>query len=244
MLIKHLREKWWKRVLNAGLEGEEVIVKASPLTPIEAIGNPTKWTFPLMTGREVMIEAVIGEAKGQAYTDKPSNFEGSLRDVKNLELNTNASRAIFIATVNATYRLLGLVEGTRHCKNDGPEKCASKIASWIYEKHGSARIGLIGYQPAILHHLALKFNHVRATDMNPENIGKNIDGQVVIEPHTNNYDVINWSDVILATGTIIVNNTIDKIIEAAKGKNLYFYGVTIAAAAKEFNLKRLCFESN
>jgi len=50
-----------------------------------------------------------------------------------------------------------------------------------------------------------------------------------------------WSDVVIATGSTIVNNTIDEIIELCKGKLLMFYGVTIASAAYEFGLKRLCF---
>ncbi len=243
MLIDLLKEKWWNRVLNAKLEEKSITINIGTLKPSEAIGRPKKWVFPLMTGREVMIEARIGDACGQAFTDQPAEFTGSIKDVMELELKSNRERAILIAAINATYRYLGLIGGTKHCRNEGPEKCAIKIASTLKELHGNAKIGLIGYQPAILHYLTLNFEYVRATDMNLENIGKIVNG-VEIEPHTSNLDVIRWSDIILATGTTIVNNTIDEIIEASKNKKLYFYGVTIAAAAYEFKLNRLCFESS
>jgi len=242
MLIEELREKWWSRVLNAGLRDENVIVRAGPLSPVEAIGKPKKWIFPLMIGREVMIEAEIKGFKGQAYTDMPSNFSGNLYDVYNLSLNSNGERAILISTINATYRLLGLISNTRHCRDDGPEKCAMKIASKLYDIYGDVKIGLIGHQPAILHYLTLKFSRVRVTDMDPSNIGRSVNG-VIIESHENNFDLIDWSDVVLVTGTTIVNNTIDEILNAGREKELYFYGVTIAAAAFEFKLNRLCFES-
>jgi hypothetical protein len=40
-----------------------------------------------------------------------------------------------------------------------------------------------------------------------------------------------------------VNGSIDEIACRAGGKSLYFYGVTIAAAAYELGLNRLCYES-
>ena len=43
---------------------------------------------------------------------------------------------------------------------------------------------------------------------------------------------------------LINNNTIDKIIAWSEEKQLFFYGVTVAAAAHEFHLKRFCFETD
>ena len=81
MLIDLLKEKWWNRVLNAKLEEKSITINIGTLKPSEAIGRPKKWVFPLMTGREVMIEARIGDACGQAFTDQPAEFTGSIKDV-------------------------------------------------------------------------------------------------------------------------------------------------------------------
>ncbi len=39
------------------LESGEVIIKARPLSPDEAIGNPEDKDYPLITGRERMMQA-------------------------------------------------------------------------------------------------------------------------------------------------------------------------------------------
>lgn len=52
-------------------------------------------------------------------------------------------------------------------------------------------------------------------------------------------DAVNWSDVLLVTGTTLVNNTINFYpIEKA-----LFYGTTIAGAAYLMGFKRFCSES-
>jgi len=105
-----------------------------------------------------------------------------------------------------------------------------------------AKLLMIGFQPAIAYYVSKKFNNFRVTDMDPTNIGQTKHG-ILIEPYESNMDAISWSDVVLATGTTIVNNTIDDIVRLSRGKRLIFYGVTIAAASYEFNFERLCFTS-
>lgn len=242
-LLEKLRERWWKRVREHQLEKTEITIKARPLTPIEAIGKPLRKDYPLLKGKEVMIEAEIKGFKGQAFTDEPLSFTGKLNSIYMLPLKNNGNRALLIATINATYRYLNLVQNTRHCKDNGPEECGRELTKYLIKKHGkNVKVGIIGYQPAIVHHLSRSFIKIRVSDMNPENIGKK-KGNVIIETYLNNDEIIKWSDLILATGTTIVNKTIDQILRRAHGKEIYFYGVTIAAAAYEFKLNRLCFKA-
>ncbi|MEM2910613.1 MAG: DUF364 domain-containing protein [Nitrososphaerota archaeon] len=240
--LLELRERWWSKVVENRLESREIIVKARVLAPEEAIGAPVRKEYPLLKGKEVMIQAEIDGVVGQAFTDEPTNFQGTLKDLYCLDMTRNSGRALLVAGINTTYRLLGLVDGTRHCKDDGPELCATKISEALYNLHGDVKTCLIGFQPAILHSLSRKFSNVRATDMNDENIGRNYHG-ITIESYLKNQEVIEWSDLILATGSTVVNNTIQDILRWAGNKSTYFYGVTIAALAYEFNLKRLCFNS-
>ena len=58
-----------------------------------------------------------------------------------------------------------------------------------------------------------------------------------------NLEALEWSDIVIATGSTLVNGSIDEIACRASGKSLYFYGVTMAAAAYELGLNRLCYES-
>lgn len=170
--LEELRKRWWGRVVENGLESERVSVRMKTLKPEEAIGHPARKEYPLLKGKEVLIQAEIDGAVGQAFTDAPSNFEGMLGELSQLDIRKNCCRALLVAGINATYRLLGLVENTRHCRNDGPEKCAEKIAEYLYDRHGEAKVCMIGFQPAIACSLSKRFHQVRVTDMDEENVGR------------------------------------------------------------------------
>lgn len=243
MIIDELRQAWYVRVTRQSLEHEQVTISMRPLSPEEAIGRPTRDGYPLLQGREVMIEANLRGAFGQAFTDEPSNYMGPLSEFNRTELQTNATRARLVAAMNATYALLDLINGTRHCRDSGPETCAAKIAEHLAQKHDPTdKVLMIGFQPAIAHHMSQRFKKLRVTDMNPDNVGKVRQG-VTVESHTLTRESIEWSEVVLATGSTLVNGSIDDILAWARERPLYFYGVTIAAAAHELNLNRLCFES-
>jgi len=77
------------------------------LSPEEAIGTPEDDDYPLMKGRERLMEAVFKGARGQAFTDMFGDFGGSLEDIANMDLKNNFKRAVFIATLNAVMRHAG-----------------------------------------------------------------------------------------------------------------------------------------
>ncbi|MFC2093146.1 hypothetical protein ACFLSV_04515, partial [Bacteroidota bacterium] len=124
-----------------------VSVKAVPLTPEEAIGNPERRDYPIIEGKEKVIEANVLGVKGHAFTDFPQEFNGTLKDVLELSFISNQNRAVYVATLNAVLRHLDIVEGTVHCKDEDPEKCAKEIALYLFEKFGKVKIGLIGLNP-------------------------------------------------------------------------------------------------
>ncbi|MEM4576277.1 MAG: DUF364 domain-containing protein [Candidatus Nezhaarchaeales archaeon] len=243
MIIEELKRRWWSRVLANNLERIEVKVEARGLSPEEAIGKPLRMDYPLFKGREVMIQAELCGVPGQAFTDEPCYYRGSIKDVQQMELRSNKDRALFVATANATYKYLGLISNTVHCKNNGPELCGKKIAEFLASfLPVRTRVLMIGFQPAIARHLSRIFKEFRVTDMDPSNIGQKKE-DVCIESYENNAEAIEWSDVVLATGSTIVNGSIDEIVKLCEGKKLMFYGVTIASAAYEFGFERLCFMS-
>ncbi len=222
-----------------GLSAEEIIISSKSLSPEEAIGVTQRKDFPILTGQEIMLEAYFKDAVGQAFTDSPAAFNGRLSDILELDIeNDPYAKGLFIASLNAIMKYLGLAEGTIHCKNQEVEKCAQKFITFIKEHYGNPKIALIGFQPALLDNLS-KVYKLRVLDLNPDNIGKEKYGVLVENGITAYQDAINWADLILCTGSTICNGSVVNFIDI--GKPVIFYGTTIAGAAKMLGLKRACF---
>jgi len=222
----------------------DVTVLAKPLTPEEAIGNPGRRDFPIIIGKERVLEATLLGSKGHAFTDSPKEYLGPLNDIFSLELNTNQNRAIFVATINALLGNLKMVEKTVHCKDDEPEECALEIAETVLNKYGKVNVGLIGLNPAIAERLIDIFGpvHVRITDLGRDIIGEERFGVEIWDGNERTEDLIDKSDVIIFTGTTLVNNTFGQIKNRiqALGKNYLVYGVTSAAVSKLLGIERIC----
>ena len=243
IIIEELKDRWWKKVVENGLQGETVTINVKTLKPEQSIGNPIRKDYALLKGHEVMIQADLRGAYGHAFTDEPTDYTGSLTSIKDLPLASSRERALLVATVNATYNHLGLISGTRHCRDSGPEDCGKQMANDLAGRFPSdSKVVLIGYQPAIMHYVSRAFRNLRVTDMDSNNIGRVIEG-IEVEPHTHNSDAIAWSGVVLSTGSTLVNGTLEGIVNSGRGKRLFFFGVTLAAAAYEFGFDRLCFEA-
>jgi len=225
-----------------------VEVTIGSLSVKQAIGTPSRQDFALLEGKEVMIEARFRGSFGQAFTDKPRDFTGSLKDVLNLSLDTSDKRAIFTATLNAVTAHLDMVAKTRHCHDEEPEECAPQIAQYILSKFGRVKASLVGYQPAILENLAktLGPDNVRCNDLNPKNIGTNRFGVEIWDGISKKSKLVRWCDLLLVTSSAIVNNTFDGIrAEAAsQGKHLIIFGVTGAGISALLGLELVCFKAH
>lgn len=211
------------------------IVSAKPLSADEAIGRPDRNDYPLFKGKEVMLEARFRNSKGQAFTDMPGSFEGTIQDVLNLALKNNFERAIFIAVLNAILRELGHISGTVHCRDNEPALCAQELVLYVKERFGKPRIAFVGFQPGMIQRLS-EFFEMRVIDLDEDNIGKNKFG-IVIEGPEATEDVLNWGDIILATGSTCVNETITQFLSE---KPVIFFGVSAAGATKLLGLERYC----
>ena len=236
-----LAEELKKLVAENGLETAEIRILSAGLTPEEAIGITKRKDYPILDGREIMLQAEFDGAIGQAFTSSPASYAGTLEEILNSDLeNDDQARALFIASMNAVMRKLGKCEHTIHCKNDGPELCAVKYGDYIAEEYGNPKIGVVGYQPALLSELCSRFT-VRALDLNPANIGKERFG-ITIEHGIDDMDSVKeWADLILCTGSTLANASIVDYMEL--DKDVIFFGTTAAGAAAVLGLHRECFES-
>ncbi len=238
-------------VENHGLLNKEVTIKMRPLKPEEAIGKPMRDDFPLLKGKEVLVEAKFFNAKGQAFTDEPSNFEGYIKDILGLSLDSNRNRAIVVATINAVLRHLEIVANTVHCKNQEPTECGNEMAERFFKRWGEdVTVGLVGLQPAIASALVKQFgpNNIQIVDLDEDNIGKNFEGVEVLDGRRYSWRVVADNFLALITGSSVVNGTIDELLEVSRMDNknriTIFYGTTIAGVAYLENLNRLCFKSH
>ncbi len=231
-LLRHTLDRMVKA--NSWQE-RNIDVRVKTLTPEEAIGNPEHQDYPLVKGRERMMEAEFLRSRGQAFTDMYGNFSGTLAEVASMEIENNYRRAVFLATLNALSRHLGLATGTVHCRDDQPPLCAKELTRFIRDTYGSPRIALVGLQPRMVQALAQEFE-LRVADMDPDNVGTTRFG-VRIQGPENTVENIAWCDVALVTGTTLTNNTLHELVTM---KPTIVYGVTAAAAAHFLGLPRFC----
>ncbi|WP_270301042.1 Rossmann-like domain-containing protein [Terrisporobacter petrolearius] len=239
-LFQTLHKYFEDLIKENNLDNSDIVINSKTLTPQEAIGIVKRKDFPIIVGKDVMVQAEFQGAIGQAFTDSPSAFRGNLKEILQLDLlNDSHGRGLFLASLNAVMCKLNMATNTIHCKNNDTEICAEKFADYVRENFENKKIALIGYQPAILEHLA-KENNIRVLDLNPDMVGQNKYG-VLVEDGAKDYEnvVINWSDVVLCTGSTLCNGSLVNFIDIEK--EVVFFGTTIAGAANIFDLKRACF---
>jgi hypothetical protein len=245
MFYRRLQEKFLTIATQNNLMDEEITIRTKILKTVEAIGNPDRQDYPLLKGKEFLMEAAYGDAKGQAYTDAPSEFTGPLADIVQLELNSTQQRALFIASLNAIMRHLEPDLGTVHCKNNEPEECATEIGEFV-EKLNPAFVGLVGLQPAILESLVARLgpDKVTCVDRDEEFRGKIKFGVPIVWGDSKALaEMSARADLILATGSTIVNGSLPEILAVATAHDVpvHFYGTTVAGAAHLLGLNRLCY---
>ena len=215
------------------LAGGNLLVRCRVLDSKEAIGSPQVLDYPILRGREHMVEAVFEGARGQAFADEFENLDGPVERLLEMNTDTSVRRAIFIAGLNAVFRRCSRCEKTVHCRDEEPRDCAKRLHEIILP---GEKVFLAGFQPRFLEELA-RSNPVRAIDLDPRNIGERRFG-VEIESADATADAFQWCDRVLVTGSTIVNGTITTFLDA--DKPVIFFGVTISAAATVLGLDTFC----
>lgn len=240
-IYDELKSKLKKILEENNLSEEKILIESKTLTDEEAIGITERKDYPILTGKEIMLEAEFRGAIGQAFTSAPTVFTGSLKEITALNLDDDDhAKGLFIAALNAIMRYLDLTDRTVHCRNEEPELCAKEFKKHLGENYKDAKIAIVGYQPAILENLSTNFN-VRVLDLSHKNLGETRYG-VKVEHGINDFDevVLDWADLVLCTGSTICNGSIVNFLNL--DKPLIFFGTTIAGPADMLGLNRLCFQ--
>ena len=236
--MKELKRKIIEIIRKYKIKDELVHIIARPLSSQEAIGNPEHSDYPIQKGREKLMQAEFRGSYGVAFTDMFGNYEGFLYEIINMELENNFTRAIFVSTINAVLKSLGLIDKTSHCKDSAPVDCQKSVVNFLKERFGGLKIFQVGFQPRLVEALSKEFEF-RVTDMDEDNIGKRVNGVMVEAPEDTERNM-EWCDVIFATGSTFVNKTYRQLIK--RDKSTVFYGVTCAGSAYLLGLDRYCPE--
>ena len=223
------------------LEGDDLI-SIAPLTPEAILGSAERKDFPILAGKEIIQQAEFRGGRGQAFTAYPAGAELTLAELLALDLGGYKEQALFVAGINAVLQSLGLIGNAVHCKDDGPECCSLTAAERLPAELGDVKLALIGYQPCLFANLSRVFPRMRATDLSPDKIGRTANGVTVEDAATATEEVCGWAEVILCTGSTLTNGTFPYFYGCLrKGKDVRFYGTTVAGAACLLDLPRMCW---
>lgn len=238
-LYTKLQKGFLQIVEEHGLSTDRIEINSRSLSAKEAIGTTKRKDYPIITGKEIMLQAEYMGAMGQVFTDSPADFAGTLKEILELDIiNDVHARGLYIASLNAVMRYFSIASGTVHCKNDKPELCAGTVVQQLRQTYGSPKIALVGFQPAFVENLSKAFD-LRVLDLNPSNIGT-VKYGTLIENGVDDYQKVvrDWAELVLCTGSTLSNGSIVNFIDI--GKDVVFYGITIAGAAQILGLKRIC----
>lgn len=227
---------------NEKLIDLEIAISSKALKNEEAIGHPDRDDFPLLRGKEVLLQAEVDGSLGQAFTSDPIAYRGSLRSIMDLPTDRPGNYALMVAAVNAVGKNLGIVSNTIHCLNNEPEECATRISKELFEKHGPSKIGIIGFQPAIIENCVKVFGaeNIRVTDLSADIVGTVRYGVKIMDGLTDTKKLAEAVDFLLITGSILANGTAPAVLDDIGDTDCYFFGTTCAALAHINDFKRVC----
>ena len=210
-----------------------------------AVGEKAGDGFVPSHGKEVVIEATLNGARGQAFTDQPSDWTGTLEEVFALSLDDVGNRAIVVAVLNALAGRLGLASHLIHCRQEDPMRCGPELVAEVKRRFPEVgKVLLVGLQPALFASLVdeMGTDGVRVVDLDPDNINQVTRGVRIGDGSADISGDVAWCELMLVTGSSIVNGTLDELLLMSHdaSKPVVFFGNTIAAVAAVADLERIC----
>ena len=240
--MEEVKKKFEKLVRENNLLDKKLLIKAKGLSVQQAIGSPKRQDYPILQGKEIMLEADLEGFKGQSFTSAPCDYTGNLAEIINLNLDDDYQLALYVAAINTVMTYLGLLDKTIHCKDEEPEECAKELVKFIIKEYGAnTKVGLIGYNPSLLEALAKKFS-LLASDLNLNNIGKEKFGVKILDGEKETEYLIKNSELVFFTGSTLCNGSFPIILDTLKKykKPFYVFGITGAGICKLNNYNRFC----
>lgn len=212
----------------AELMEEKVIVTASPESEhtLRPDGDP-----PSTVARpEYCVTARIGQATGEAYTEIPSSFEGSLREALEIPATEKGISAVSVSALNAAMNCLSGVPGVFPEDPQCRAAYADALCHYVTEHYGRSRIVLVGYDGYIVKRFMEEGLDFWTMDRDPDHISQDRFHHVIVNSAKRNREsCFAWGNILIVTGSTLCNGTIVQYLDS--GKELLFYGITCSGAA-------------
>lgn len=226
----------YEQLKKAFLSVPEVSAFMSDQIEIRADREPEKTLVPVedrISGAnkpEYRVTAVFRDKKGEAYTETPADFSGTLEEILRIVPTDQGIDARFIAAVNAVMNYLGYADGTFPDDPAAHEEYADRLCGFITSGYGRSKIVLVGYDGYIVKRFMDEGLDFWTMDRNPEHISRDRFHHVIVNSGRYNREAcFAWGNILIVTGSTLCNGTIVQYLNS--GKELLFYGITFAGTA-------------
>ena len=184
---------------------------------------------------EYCVTATLCGVKGEAYTEEPEDFCGTLKEALEIAPTEKGISAVTIASINAAMNFLGLAPGTFPEGEEARFCYADALCRYVTEHHGKNNIILVGYDGYLVKRFMDEGLEFWTMDMDPANITQNRFHHVVVNNAKRNRESsFVWGKYFVVTGSSLCNGTILHYLNS--GKELLFYGISCAGVAKLLDL--------
>ena len=179
---------------------------------------------------EFCVTAALKGVKGEAYTEEPSDFSGTLQQALSILPTDKGISAITIAALNAAMNYLKKAPGTFPEGEEARVRYADALCRYVLEHHGRENIILVGYDGYLVKRLMEEGLIFWTMDRDPDNITQDRFHHVIVNNAKKNRESsFIWGKYFIVTGSALTNGTILDYLNS--GKELLFYGITCAGAA-------------
>lgn len=237
MTIQEIYDKLINRFLAvpgvSGMLDEPVIIKGDE-KPEPAL---MPWNYiPFKDRRpEYRVTAQFKESYGEAYTETPEDFEGTLAEVLSIAPSDSGIDARLVAAVNAVMNHFGRCAGTFPTTFDERRLYTDALYNYVSENYGKSNIILVGYDGYIVKKFVSEEVDFWTMDRDPDNISQDRFKHVIVNSALYNREAcFAWGKLFIVTGSTLTNGTIVQYLD--KGVDILFYGITIGGTARLLDL--------
>ena len=184
---------------------------------------------------EYRVTADFRGVKGEAYTENPESFEGSLGEALAIAVTEAGIDARCIAAINAVMSYLGYCAGTFPTDFDERRLYSEALFGHVIDNYGKKNIVLIGYDGYLVKKMVSDECDFWTLDRDPDNISQDRFKHVVVNSGRFNREAcFAWGKIFIVTGSTLCNGTITQFLD--KGVDILLYGITCAGAARLLGL--------
>ena len=185
---------------------------------------------------EYRVTAAFRDTNGEAYTESPQAFEGTLQQVLDLPVTQHGICAASLAAINAVMSYLNLSPGTFPEEEQAHVQYADELYQYVSGHYGKDHIVLIGYDGYIVKKFVEEGMDFWTLDRNPDHITKNRFEHVIVNSARHNREsCYAWGRLIILTGSSLCNGTAVQFLDHQIP--VLLYGITCAGAAALLGLE-------